>query len=145
MGTEEYFPEIKDIRAWIRPLRNNCGSPACIKFTFCVSLWRASKEQRKLWLKKNYIHFKTNDKLEVDLCQLLPTIYLTAEILKIEITYTFSSFKDIQRFQYSLFLHESISSLDWSSRKGARSWIMEHIKESLNHRTRTRYVQKITK
>jgi hypothetical protein len=62
--------------------------------------------------KKNYIHFKTRDKLEVDLCQLLPTIFLIAEILKIEIAYTFGSFKDIQRFQYSLFLHDSISGFE---------------------------------
>jgi len=46
----------------------------------------------------------------------LPTTYLIAEILNIGITYTFVSFKDIQRFQYSLFLQESISGLEWSSR-----------------------------
>ena len=46
------------------------------------------------------------------MCQLLPTIHLIAEILKIEVTYTLNSFKDIQRFQYSLYLYDSISGLE---------------------------------
>jgi len=70
---------------------------------------------------------------------------LNVEILKIEITYTFGNFKDIHLFQYSLFIHDSISGLEWSSRKGTRSWITEHTKQSPNDRTRTRYVQNITK
>jgi hypothetical protein len=66
----------------------------------------------------NFLNDKTKEelytcqKLEVDLCQLSSTIYLIAEILKIEITYAFSSFKDIQCFQYSLFLHDSISGFE---------------------------------
>jgi hypothetical protein len=37
---------------------------------------------------------------------------LSADILKIEITYTFGSFKDIHLSQYSLFLHDSIIGLE---------------------------------